>query len=181
MMGVVRDWRVKLVEAYPDLFHLVPGDPPSTQGIPEVDSGWRDLVERTCARIRAAVQTDGGTFHATQIKAKFGTLRFYWEGALSPAAEAKVEEAINLAKARSACTCEICGEEGRLYGPRWLATRCAAHAEGRPPVEIESRLQNVHIEERIVGERREVRSRRYDRATDSFIDLPPEPLGIEES
>jgi hypothetical protein len=181
MMRVVRDRRVALIEAYPDLFHPVPGDPPAAQGFPEVGNGWQDLVERACARIRAAVQTDGGTFHATQIKEKYGTLRFYWDGALSSAADAKVEEAVDLAEARSACTCEICGEEGRLYGSRWLVTRCATHAEGRPLVEIEPRLQNVRIEERIVGKRREVRCRRYDRATDSFTDLPHEPFGIEES
>jgi hypothetical protein len=174
-MHVAEDWRVELVEAYPDLFHPVPGDPPVAQGFPEVNGGWQDLLKRACARIRAAVQADGGTFHAKQIKAKFGTLRFYWDGALSPAADAKVKEALDLAAARSACTCEICGEEGRLYGPRWLVARCAVHAEGRPLVKIEPHQQNIHIEERIVGERREISRRRYNRATDSFTDLPPEP------
>jgi len=43
-------------------------------------------------------------------KEKYATLRFYWEGALSPEANAKVEEIIDLAEARSACTCEVCGE-----------------------------------------------------------------------
>jgi hypothetical protein len=117
MMRVVRDWRVELVESYPDLFHPVQGDAPAARGFPEVGSGWQDLVERACARIRVAVQTDGGTFHAKQIKAKFGTLRFYWDGALSPAADAKVEEAIDLAEACSGCACEIWRENGRLYRP----------------------------------------------------------------
>jgi hypothetical protein len=49
-----------------------------------------------------------------QIKENFGTLRFYWSGDISNAARAKVEEALALAVARSACTCEICGAEGRL-------------------------------------------------------------------
>ncbi|MBR0707991.1 hypothetical protein [Bradyrhizobium liaoningense] len=179
MSGVVRDWRVELVEAYPDLFHPV-GDPPAAQGWPEVGDGWRDLLERACARIRAAVQANGGSFQATQIKEKFGTLRFYWDGSLSPEASVRVEEAIDLAEARSACTCELCGEEGRLYrSGSWLMTRCAQHAKGRP-VETGPGLDNVHIVERIVGKRRDIRCRRYDRSTDSFVDVDPRTLGIEE-
>lgn len=179
MASVARDWRVDLVQAYPDLFHPV-GDPPTALGWPEVGDGWCDLLERACARIRAAVRTDDGTFYSTQVKEKYGTLRFYWDGALSRGADAKVEGAIDLAEARSACTCEICGAEGRLYGPGWLTTRCAAHAEGRQPVEVKPHLQNVRIEERVVGGQRIIRCRRYDRATDSFIDIPPGSMGIEE-
>ncbi|TCU60490.1 hypothetical protein EDE08_1213 [Bradyrhizobium sp. R2.2-H] len=179
MPGVVRDWRVELVETYPDLFHPV-GDPPSAQGWPEVGDGWRDLLDRACVRIRAAIQADGGTFHATQIKEKYGTLRFYWEGALSPEADAKVEEAIDLAEARSACTCEVCGEPGRLHGSGWLVTRCAACAAGRPLVESRPGFENIFVVERIVGDRRDVRCRRYDRTTDSFIDIDPASVGIEE-
>lgn len=129
------NWRAELVDAYPDIFHPV-GDPPSAQGWPEVGDSRCDLLERCCCRIRAAVQADGGTFQATQIKEKYGTLRFYWRAALSPDADAKVEEAIDRAEARSACTCEICGEPGRMYGPGWLTTRCTAHAEGGRPEEI---------------------------------------------
>jgi hypothetical protein len=178
MAGVVRDWRVELVGAYHDLFHPV-GDLPAAQGWPEVGDGWRDLLQRACTRIRTAVQADGGTFHATQIKEKYGTLRFYWDGALSSAADGWVLEAIALAEARSACTCEICGEPGRLHGPGWLTTRCPAHAEARTPVEIRPGFENVRIEERYVGDRCVVRCRRYDRETDSFSDFDPASLGIE--
>jgi hypothetical protein len=179
MAGIVGDWRVELVQAYADLFHPV-GDPPAAEGWPEVGEGWRDLLQRACARIRAVIQADGGTFHATQIKEKYGTLRFYWEGALSPEADAKVEEAIDLAEARSTSTCEICGELGRLHGPGWLTTRCVAHAEGRRPVEIRPEFENIYIEERFAGDRRVIRCRRYDRETDSFDDVDPSTLGIEE-
>ncbi|MHC2519003.1 hypothetical protein [Bradyrhizobium diazoefficiens] len=69
-------------------------------------------------------------------------MRFYWDGSLSPQASATVEEAIDLAEARSACTCEVCSAEGRLYGPRWLTTRCEAHAQGRS-VEIKPGLDSA--------------------------------------
>jgi hypothetical protein len=179
MTDVVRDWRVELVEAYPDLFHPS-GDPPSAQGWPCVGDGWCDLLQRACARIRAVVQTDGGSFKATQLKEKYATLRFYWTGTLSLESAARVEEAIELAEARSACTCETCGEPGRLFKRGgWFMTACDEHGKGEP-VEIRPGLQNVHIVERIVGKRREVTCRRYDRVTDSFIEVDPGTLGIEE-
>lgn len=171
-----RGWRVELVEAYPDLFHPA-GDPPSAQGWPEVGDGWRDLLERACARIRAAVQADDGTFHAIQIKEKYATLRFYWHGALSPEADALVEEAIDLAEARSAVTCEICGEPDRLCGSCWLITRCAQHAEGRQLNEAQPG-DDIYVVERIDGARRKILRRRYDRDSDSFVDV--DPFGTEE-
>ncbi|MGY3618444.1 hypothetical protein [Bradyrhizobium sp. USDA 10063] len=171
------DWRVELVKTYPDLFHPV-GDPPAAEGWPEVGEGWRDLLERACVRIRAEV--DGGIFHATQIKKKYATLGFYFNGTLSPEAEAKVEEAIDLAEARSACTCDVCGEPGRLYDTSRLMTRCAEHAEARSPVGFQPEFENVHVKEQWVGNQRIVRRRRYDRETDSFVDVDPGSLGIEE-
>ncbi|WFU42842.1 hypothetical protein QA640_10500 [Bradyrhizobium sp. CB82] len=106
-------------------------------------------------------------------------MRFYWHGALSPDADAKVEEAIDLAEARSACSCEVCGEPGRLYGPGWLTTRCTAHAEGRRPEEIRRLRERPH-RETVRWRRRVVRCRRYDRENDVFIDVDPASLGIEE-
>ncbi|WP_158670671.1 hypothetical protein [Bradyrhizobium guangdongense] len=173
------DWRAELLHAYPDILHPV-GNPPHARGWPEVGDGWRDLLERCCGRIRAAIQADRGAFRATQIKEKFGTLRFYWTGSLSLSANAEVQEAIDLAEARSACTCEVCGEPGRLYGPGWLTTRCTAHAEGRRPEEIRPGFENILVEERYVGERRVVHCRRYDRENDVFINVDPASLGIEE-
>jgi hypothetical protein len=180
MARIVRGWRAELIEAYPDIFHPLPDNSEVAQASPECGEGWRNLLERACARIRAAAQADGGSFKATQIKEKYGTLRFYWEGALSPEADAEVEEIIDLAEARSACTCEVCGEEGRLYQSGcWMMTRCALHAEGRA-LETEPSFENVHVKERIVGRRRKITCRRYDRKTDSFIAIDPGSLGIEE-
>jgi hypothetical protein len=177
MAGSVRDWRDHLFEVYPDLFHPA-GHSPVAQGWPCVGDGWRDLLERACTRIRAVEQSDVGSLTFTQTKEKYGTLRAYWEGTLLREADALVEEAIDRAEAPSVCTCDICGEEGRLYGRDWLTTRCAKHAEGGWPVEFEPRLRNLHTEDRIVGDRRRMRCRRYDRATDSFIDIAPASIGI---
>ena len=144
MAGTVTDWRIELVEMHPRLFHGPTGKPEAARGYPTCEEGWRDLLERACERIEAAL-VEGGAFRVLQIKEKFGTLRFYWSGDLSDAAKAKVKEAIALATARSTCTCEICGAEGWLHNRGgWFATACAEHAKGEP-VPVEPDLENVHI------------------------------------
>ena len=180
MAGNATDWRIELMQANPGLFHGPIGRLEAAEGYPNCEEGWRDLLERACARIEAAL-VEGGTLKVLQIKEKFGTLRFYWCGDMSDTAKAKVEEAIALAVARSACTCEICGAEGRLYNrDRWLATACPEHAKGelkpnRPGFE------NIHIV-RTFGPGRFpiVSCRRYIRETDSLVDVDPKSLGIEE-
>ncbi|WP_074116790.1 hypothetical protein [Bradyrhizobium sp. AS23.2] len=179
MARLKREWRVALVRAYPDLFHPA-GDPAAVQAFPDVGDGWRDLLERACARIRAAILADSGTFRATQIKEKYGTLRFYWDSGLSPMAASRAEEAIDLAEARSACTCEVCGEVGQLYGDGWLTTRCMAHAEKRSPVEVRPGFE-ILIKEWSVRDRRVIRCRRYDREADRFIEVDPTAFANEET
>jgi len=181
MAGVVRDWRIDLIEAHPDLFHPLPDNPGVAKASPECGEGWRDLLQRACARIRAVVQADGGSFKATQVKEKYATLRFYWEGALSPKADAQVDEIIDLAEARSACTCEVCGEEGRLYCSAGVPlTRCVVHARGQPVQVIPGREENVHIVRRVVaGKLRGISCRRYNRETDTFVDVPPYAHWVE--
>jgi hypothetical protein len=181
MTGILRDWRAELVEAYPDLFHSSADHPGAAAAYPEHGEGWRDLLERACVRIRAAVQADGGSLQLTQVKEKYATIRIYWSGALSPDAAARVEEAIDLAEARSACTCEVCGDPGGLHDRGgWLMTRCAAHAEGRH-VGVRPGFENLHVVRRVVGGRFRIAScRRYDREADSFVDVDPRSLGIEE-
>lgn len=174
MTGVVRDWRIEFMEAHPRVFGV------GTQGYAECGDGWRDLLEHCAVRIEAAL-AEGDRFTAENIKSKYGTLRFYFGGHLSDVAQAQVEEAIELAEARSACTCETCGEPGRLYDRGgWLATACPAHARGEP-VAVEPGREHLRIVGRLVGDRlRIVSCRRYDRETDSFTDVDPATVGIEE-
>lgn len=175
MAPIMKDWRTELVEAYPDLFHPPADEPAAAQGYPECGEGWRDLLLRACARIRAAVQADGGSFKATQVKEKYGTLRFYWEGALSSEADARVEEAIDLAEARSACTCEQCGKPGWLFNRGgWFTTACDDHGKGKPAGRRD--FEQVHVVYRSVNRQPVTSRRRYDRATDSFVAIPPKPL-----
>jgi hypothetical protein len=173
------DWRQALVESYADLFHPS-GDPLAAPGWPAVNDGWRDLLERACLRIRAAIADGGGPFRIVQIQEKYGTVRIHWRGELAPDAAARVEEAVDLAEARSAATCEVCGKTGVLRAGGWLATRCAAHAEGRPAIEIDEGFENLHIERRLVGGRVVVRHRFYDRGGDRFVEVGRGPRETEE-
>lgn len=182
MSGVVGNWRVELIERHRDLFQPPADFPGAAQGSPECDEGWGDLLDRMCFRIRAAVQADGGSFRFSQIKSKYATLRVYWDGKLSPEADAQVEEAIALAEARSAVTCEECGEEGRLYRHGgWLITRCATHAKGHPVPEKPG-WENVTIMRVDAGSKSVVvRRRRYVRETDSFVEAEPLIMGDGEA
>jgi hypothetical protein len=179
MARAVRDWRIELIEAHPNLFHPPEAHPEAADGYPTCGDGWRDLLERACIRIEAALADGGGTFRASPIKEKFAGLRFYWQGEVSPETGARINDAIALAEARSACTCETCGEEGQLYRHGGIyTTRCAAHAKGQP-VPAEPGRQNVHVVRRATPDRFRVAPRRYDRATDTFIDVPPASPEIE--
>ena len=67
---------------------------------------------------------------SSRSKRSLGPSGFIWDGRqLSEKALAEVNEAIELAEARSACTCEECGAEGRLYDSGgWYLTRCPRHS-----------------------------------------------------
>jgi hypothetical protein len=171
-------WRDALVSKDRHLFEDGSG---ATSGYPAVGDGWRELLERAVDRIAAAV--GGGPMTIFQIKRKCGTLRLYHSSAadLDEAAQYSVEEAVALAEARSARTCEVCGDEGRLFERGdWLATTCEKHAVGQP-VHVPRGWENVHIVRNFqAGRPRIIACCRYMRATDTFEDVPPFSLDIEE-
>jgi hypothetical protein len=177
---LAKDWKIELIRAHTRLFYPLKEDLEGAQGYPECNDGWRDLIERACVRIENALD-NGDTIKISQIKEKYGTLRFYWSGRLPSEAKAKVDEVVDLAKARSAFTCEIYGAEGRLYScGGWLATACSEHARGEP-APVRPGFENLHVVRRFgAGGLQTVSCRRYDRATDAFVDVDPGSLGIEE-
>ncbi|WP_439361118.1 hypothetical protein [Bradyrhizobium sp. DASA03007] len=166
-----RDWRGELVLAYPDLFHPA-SDPPPVRTLPDVADGWRDLLERVCARMQAALQ-QGETIRIIQVDKKSGTLRVYWRGDVTPQTAARLHEAIALAKARSTCTCESCGAEGQLcfVGSVYMI-RCAAHVQGEL-IPTPSGRENVHLVRVSMADGYRIVARRYDRVADRFADEDP--------
>lgn len=61
--------------------------------------------------------------YATQVKEKYGTLRFYMSGY-----NETIEEIISVAEGKTFVTCEVCGEPGKLRGDSWVRTLCEKHA-----------------------------------------------------
>jgi hypothetical protein len=178
-----RTWQADLVARYPALFDQESNGQIGTPGYPMVGDGWRDLVETAIGRIANAVAAaPTGSLKIGQIKEKFATLRVYLDGrkGLPESTNATIDEAIDLAEARSACTCETCGELGRLYKiSGWYKTACDAHGEGNP-IPQRPGLENLHITRRLVEGKRVVRARQYIRATDSFEEVDPSTLKLNE-
>jgi len=97
----------------------------------QVGDGWRDVVRDLTQEIADIV---GGPDRApalrvTQVKEKFGGLRFYLL-ALPVAHCTAIDAAIERAEERSSRTCETCGAGGKLRESAggWWHTACDAHA-----------------------------------------------------
>ena len=61
---------------------------------------------------------------ATQVKEKYGTLRFYVYGA-----DEYIDGMIHMAEGMSATTCETCGNPGKIRDGGWTRTLCDEHAK----------------------------------------------------
>lgn len=158
------DWRSDLIKRYLGQFK---------SPYPDVSDGWHELLEILFARISNILKANPDcSFGITQIKEKLGMLRFYYY-VECPAVSIKdaIRLAVDLAEARSACTCEICGEAGQLYNhDRHLTTRCPHHATGSR-IRLSPYWQNLYI--LIDGTDLKAKYRRYVRETDSFTSLTP--------
>jgi hypothetical protein len=142
--------------------------------------GWRDLLDLACSRIGAAVHAHGGAVKISQIQVSRGCLNLYWQGTASQKTRDLVEDALALAEARSACTCEICGNDGKLHRHDCdLLTRCDIHARGNL-VKIPRGFANVHLVRITEGSSRSIQICRYDRIGDSFVVLDAASLGSAE-
>jgi hypothetical protein len=171
-----------LVARYPSLFSVTENDRTYTPGWPAVGDGWRELVETAVGRIADAIAAAPDSLRVTQIKEKFASIRIYWwpGPGFTDAMRDRVEEAVDLAEARSACTCEQCGAEGRLFKHGgWYLTACDEHAKGEP-VAIKPGFENLHIQRSLEAWLPIVSCRRYDRDSDTFIDVDPATIDLDE-
>jgi hypothetical protein len=170
------DWRKELMETYPHLFSRPIDERRVTAGYPGVEDGWRDIVETAASRIAAALGSRFEALSISQIKEKFGQIRIYFNRTDLPSdVWARIREAVTLAEARSACTCETCGAAGRLYEDRGsYSTRCDAHAVGFVPAHPSGR---EYLDFKCVLENGTTRwaCRRYERDRDEFIEVPLPP------
>jgi hypothetical protein len=175
-------WRRALVDRYPDIFARTAAGHASVVGYPFVGDGWRDLVEVAVERI--AARAPRGSHRIDRIEEKNGVLVMGVQR-LQPGLDvevlAAVDEATALAEARSACTCQICGSAGALRDDcGWLATLCDDHARGEK-VPVRPGWDGVELIRVVTGGHLRInRARRYDRLSDSFIDIDPATLERDE-
>jgi hypothetical protein len=174
-----RTWQADLVARYPGLFDQQINGRVTAPGYPTTGDGWRDLVETAIGLIASAVAaTPGGTLQIGQIKEKFATLRVYPDSrsGLPESISAAVDEAIELAEARSACTC---GTPGRLFkSGGWFLTACDKHCKGKP-VRERPGFENLHITRQLVDGKRAIRAT-VIRETDTFEQVDPSTLKLDE-
>lgn len=174
-------WRQRLVESHPEVFVRTFRGVPFSRGYPTCSDGLRDIATKVVERVSAAAS--GYPLHFTRMSEEYGSLRIHWvaEVRLPDGAERAVQEAIALAEARSACTCQTCGAEGRLYSSgSWLLTACPDHARG-VPVPTRPGTENLHLLRGFSDDGTpELTCRRYGRMTDSFVDIPSDSLPPKE-
>ncbi|OSI73295.1 hypothetical protein [Bradyrhizobium canariense] len=172
------DWRIELLRSHRRLFEVGLGEPEKSLSYPLCASGWCDVLHRLCARVETAL-SKSETFAFVRIIQQFGVLRVDYDAMVSDATSFRIVEAVNLAIARSACTCEVCGARGRLYsqgGGR--ATRCADHAAGYPlPIEIGS--ENVR-QYRRTRRKLDMFYASYDREADTLTEISPPLADMDE-
>jgi len=79
----------------------------------EIDDGWMMLLWRLSLKLKPlGVQ-------ATQVKEKFGALRFYTDCTSN-----EIKVAIQEAECLSLITCEACGRPGTATATSWIKTYC---------------------------------------------------------
>lgn len=102
--------------------------------------GWYNILDELCGKIQAICDRYPDSEHhqvvASQVKEKFGTLRFYIEGCHNDIFD-EVHALIDEAEAKTAETCEECGEPGKARGGGWILTLCDKHdAERNKPIKV---------------------------------------------
>ena len=90
--------------------------------------GWLQLVDDLCGKLQQAIQSlseeQRKGFFATQVKQKFGGLRFYVSYGND-----EIYKLISEAENQSYKTCEVCGEPGESTNDGWVMTLCKEHLE----------------------------------------------------
>jgi hypothetical protein len=69
-----------------------------------------------------------------QVKEKFGSLRFYYQGG-----DEYIHGLVSMAESMSGITCEECGAPGETGGNGWISTLCETHRAARDAARDASR------------------------------------------
>jgi hypothetical protein len=111
-----------LKQTYPLMF------PKEFWGI-ECSNGWFNIISVLCQNIQSHITWKKGECPqvvVTQVKEKFGTLRFYYDGG-----DEYISGLVSMAEAMSEVTCETCGTPGHSRHGGWIKVLCDTHYQER--------------------------------------------------
>ena len=96
----------------------------------DIEDGWFQLVYDLSKKLEAEIlklpESERQHFCASQVKEKYGGLRFYVEGSTD-----EMEKLIREAEEESEKTCETCGAPGKMRSHHhWYYTSCEEHERG---------------------------------------------------
>ena len=132
----------QLCEKYPKIFanrHAPMMQTAMCWGFEHGDGGYQ-IIDSLCGQIQHHIdwQHKQGNLIpqvvAVQVKEKFGTLRFYYDGG-----DDYISGLVSMAESWSAVACEECGAPGTQNSRGWIKTLCETHRQEREQ-RYESRL-----------------------------------------
>jgi hypothetical protein len=102
----------------------------------ECDDGWFNVIDVLCHEIQHYIdwkskdsseeEKESLQVIATQVKEKFGSLRFYYYGG-----DDVIEGMVSFAESLTGRTCEACGSVGHKRGGGWIKVLCDSCEEKR--------------------------------------------------
>jgi len=122
----------KLFEKYPKIFRqkdLSMQETCMCWGF-DCGDGWYNIIDTLCHQIQWHIvynlsedeDPEVVNVEATQVKEKFGGLRFYYNGGND-----FISGLVSMAESLSGKTCEECGAPGRATKGGWISTLCQPH------------------------------------------------------
>ena len=139
----------KLVEKYPKIFadrHKSKMETAMCWGF-ECNDGWYDLIDNLCESIQNYIDSnDIPQFVASQVKEKFGGLRFYGDGG-----DNYIDGMISFAEDLSYKTCEKCGsiEDVSQTKNGWITSLCKPCMN-----ELEYQQEEIHKERELENDKK---------------------------
>lgn len=127
----------QLCEKYPKIFknrHAHSTETAMFWGFEHSD-GWYKILDSLCGQIQSYIDWKNRSAAAgyenfkpveqvvaTQVKEKFGGLRFYYKGG-----DEHISGMVRMAESWASITCEVCGQPGEIRQGGWIKTLCDEH------------------------------------------------------
>jgi len=98
----------------------------------ECGDGWFNIINQLCQNIQHHIDWKNkekevvAQVVVSQVKEKYGTLRFYYSGG-----DDTIDGMVSMAASMSGVTCEQCGNPGTQNYGGWITTLCETHREER--------------------------------------------------